>query len=216
LANRLDGLPGPLQSQCLRIGGREPLRQGLRGIQGCSYVEPLESLLQCLASRIGAAHQRLCLPDGRELSRIQRQLFDRVYRCERQKRHIEPLAPLLHSVQDLRSKTAPFDRPRGCLPVGAEPHASEAEVFDDQLLLCERRRIQLEPDLVGLDQVACQSKGVGDLKGLQVHRRLAGKQVQLTDVDLGAEQLGACLFRGIVCDGLREHDHQERQNGQQQ
>ena len=89
------------------------------------------------------------------------------------------------------AKPSPSTGRAGVFRCGAEAHSVEGEPLDHELLLGQRLGVELEPDLIGLEQVLGEIERIGDLERLQIHRGLPGMQVELADVHLGAEQLGA-------------------------
>ena len=56
-----------------------------------------------------------------------------------------------------------------------------------------------------------RAKGSAIWRPAQIDRGLARVQIQLADVHLGAEQLGARLFGGVLRDRLGEDHHQHAQ-----
>ena len=215
-AGVLDRAPGAVEAQLARVGRLEPVRQRPRRVHGALHVELLQRLLQALARGVGPAGQRLRRLYRGELRRVEDQLPDGVDRRQLEQRHVELRRPLAHGPQRLRGEAVALHRPGRCLPRGAEPQAAQPQVLHHELLLGQGEGVELDPDLLGLDQVLREVERIGDLERAQVHRGLVGHDVELADVHLRAQQLGAHLLRRVLGDRLREEPDQDREDQEEQ
>ena len=92
----------------------------------------------------------------------------------------------------------------------------QGQVLDDDFLLGQRGWIELEPDLVGFDEVVGEHEGIGDLEGAQLDRGLAGQQIELPHIHLGAEELAARFLGRLPGHRLGEDPYQHAKQDKEQ
>jgi hypothetical protein len=165
----LNGLASTVEPQLLRVRGPQPLNQGPRRVHRGPNIQLLKSLSQGLLRGIGSGPEILGLLDGGELCGIQRQLANGINGRQRQQRDVELVGPLLNGTIHLRRETFSTGGSRRLLALGAETHPVEAEVLDHDLLFGQGGWIQLEPDLIGFDQVASEHERIRYLQCAKVH-----------------------------------------------
>ena len=194
----------------------KPRRQRAGTVHRSPDVELLEGQFQAFRAESARAGERLRGLDGRELGGVQHQLPQRVDGRELEDRDVELLRPLSHRAERLGCEAVALHRLRGRLAGGAEPDPAQPEVLHHQLLLRQRQRIELDPDLLRLDEVLGDVERIGDLEQVEVHRGIIGADVQLADVHLGAEELGAHFLGRVLRDRLGEEPDQDRDDREEQ
>src|SRR5688572_26279013 len=104
-----------------------------------------------------------------------------------------PRRPLAYASERRCREPVVIDAARWLRARGADAHPADGEASDDELLLQQRRRIQLDANPFGRDDVASQVEGVGDRQTAKLDRALSLAHLERGNVHLRPKRLGRCL-----------------------